>query len=211
MRHRGGEDDASGLLVTSAAALPPCGKVNRGYLATLLVSELEGDGLLIVGELSVHPSNGGTLYLVELGRDCGVRYGVGALSAEGVVDGHLIDGDSHVARLIGERLDPIERDALHSATLGLDVDDARVVRSDSAAVDCHPLHWCFGDGEVNVPARVGREVRTAHGDALHGSLRHTDRLIRAVASEVVILASVGLDEVYLRLIFIRIGVGKVYL
>ena len=211
MRHRGGEDDASGLLITATASLTPCGKVNRGYLAPLLVGELERDGLLILGELSIHPCNRCALHLVELGRDCGVRYGVGTLSAESVVDSNLIDGDSHVARLVGERLDPIERHALHSATLGLDVYDARFVRSDSAAVDGHTLHWCFGDGEVNVPTRVGGEVRTAHGDALHGGLRHMDRLVVAVACKVVILASVGLDEIYLCLIFIRVRVGEVHL
>ena len=124
MRHRGGEDDAGGLLITATAPLPSCGKVNRGYLAPLLVGELERDGLLILGELSIHPCNRCALHLVELGRDCGVRYGVGTLSAESVVDSNLIDGDSHVARLVGERLDPIERHALHRATLGLDVDDA---------------------------------------------------------------------------------------
>ena len=38
-----------------------------------------------------------------------------------------------------------------------------------------------------------------------------DRLIRAVASEVVILASVSLDEGNLRLVLVTVGVGKMYL
>ena len=55
LRHRGGEDDAGGLLVPSSAALTPCREINRGYLTTILVGELERDGLLVLGELSIHP------------------------------------------------------------------------------------------------------------------------------------------------------------
>ena len=54
LRYRGGEDDAGGLLIPSAAALAPSRELYRGNLSPLLVGELECDGLLVLRELSVH-------------------------------------------------------------------------------------------------------------------------------------------------------------
>ena len=210
LRYRGGEDDARGLLFTSTP-LASCGEVYRGYLATLLVGEFECYCPLVLGELGIHPRNRRTLYLVELGRYGSVGDGVRAVGIECLVDGDLIYREGDIARLVGRGLAPVERHALHRAALGLDVHDALRGGGDGLTVDRHPLYGSFGDREVDITMRIGRDVRASDGNTLHGGLRHTYRLIRAIACEEVVCACIGFDERHLALILIGISVTQMYL
>ena len=96
LRYRGGEDDARRLLFTSTP-LASCGEVYRGNLTTLPVGELKRNGLLILGELGIHPRNRRTLYLVELGRYGSVGYGVRAVGIECLIDSYLIYREGDIA------------------------------------------------------------------------------------------------------------------
>ena len=96
LRYRGGEDDAGRLLFASTP-LASCGEVYRGNLTTLPVGELERNGLLVLGELGIHPRNRCTLYLVELGRYGGVGDSVRAVGIECLVNGYLIYREGDIA------------------------------------------------------------------------------------------------------------------